>query len=1058
MQWLANLSVRRPVLATVLILVLLVVGFVGYRTLGVDKFPKLDIPTITITTPYPGASPSAVEADITKKIEAAVNAVSGLDALTSTSVEGVSLVVAAFGLDIEPDQAVQEINEHLATVLRDLPGGSRPEVRKLDPDAAPVLVLAIKGPAGVPIRELTRFADRQVKQRLERLAGVGQVVVLGGQDRQLDVRLDAVRLAAAGVSALEVQRAIATSNVSVPGGRIERGDTNLTLRVDSRAQGAEQIAQIVVRQHGDLPIHVADVAEVVDTERDAESAASRDGVPAIALSVRKQSGTNTVAVVDRVTAAAAELAAALPAGYRLDVVRDNAVQIRTSTDQVLEHLVLGSVLAALIVLLFLGSLRSTIIAAVSIPVSIIATFGLMKLAGFTLNMMTLIALALAVGIVIDDAIVVLENIYRFIHEQRMKPFPAAIAATKEIGPAVLATTLSLLAVFLPVAFMSGIVGRIFLSFGLTMAFAIAISMIVAFTLTPMMASRMLAPPPDEARDQDHKLRRTWLERGSDFVYRPLARGYTAMLAYCLRHRWLVGLAIVGSCASMNVIKSRVGGDLLPANDDAQLEIYVQTPQGTTLEATTLIAERIARTTRRLPEVDSTLVTVADSNQREPNVGRVYAHLVDPEQRTRDQARVMAQVRADIARDVPAGTRVAVQPVNDFSVGGQSAAVLFAISGPDLDKLEGYGKQVVAKMRSVPGVADLDSSLVDPVAETTVEPDLDRAARLGVDPADITGTLGVLIGGVEASTFEHDGDQYPVLVRAAEQFRDDPSALSSIHVPSRLHGQVPLSDVIRLRAGAATSKITRVSRERAVMITMNIAPGFSQSAIIGVLEQTIRDLGMPAGYAVEAFGGSKELAKLKGAFALAIGLAIIFMYLVLAAQFESWLSPFIIMLSLPLVVPFALMSLAITGGSLNIFSMLGVIVLFAMVKKNAILQVDHTNVLRRSGTPRTEAVLAASRERLRPILMTTFAFVAGMLPLVTSKGVGSGYSKAIASVVVGGQMLSLLLTLVAIPVIYTWFDDLARSGRRLAGALRRHRPVLDRGAGELGLADLHSGEP
>jgi hydrophobe/amphiphile efflux-1 (HAE1) family protein len=991
-----------------------------------------------------------VEADVTKKVEAAVNSVSGLDALTSTSTEGASLVVASFNLDIDPETAVQEVNEHLATVLRDLPGNARPEVRKVDPDAAPVLVLTVKGPAGLPIRELTRFADTRVKQRLERLAGVGQIAVLGGQDRQLDVRLDALRLAAAGVSALDVQRAIATSNVSVPGGRIEGGDTTTTLRIDSRVLDAEQLGQIVVRQRGELPIHLADVAEIADAERDPESSASRDGVPAIALSVRKQSGTNTVAVVDSLTAAVRELAASLPAGYRLEAVRDNSVQIRTSTDQVLDHLILGSLLAAFVVLLFLGNLRSTIIAAVSIPVSIIATFGLMKLAGFTLNLMTLLALALAVGIVIDDAIVVLENIDRFIHEQRMKPFRAAIAATREIGPAVLATTLSLLAVFLPVAFMNGIVGRIMLSFGLTMAFAIFISMIVAFTLTPLMASRMLAPPPAEGQ----ALRRTWLERGSDLVYRPLARGYTALLAFCLRHRWVVGLAIIGSLASMGVVKSRVGSDFIPQNDDAQLEIYVQTPQGTTLEATTLVAERLARAARRLPEVESTLVTVGDSNQREPNVGRVHARLIAPERRASDQAHVMARLRADIARDVPAGTRVAVQPISDFSLGGQNAVVMYAISGPDLGELERYGKQVVAKMRTVPGVVDLDSSLVDPVAETAVEPDLDRAARLGVDPADITATLGVLIGGVEASTFEYDGDPYPVFVRAAEQFRDDPSALSAIHVPSRLHGQVPLSDVIRVRAGLATAKINRVSRERSVFITMNVAPGFSQSAIIGELERAIRDLNMPASYSAVPFGTSRELAKLKAAFALAIGLSIIFMYLVLAAQFESWLYPFIIMLSLPLVLPFALMSLAITGGSLNMFSMLGVIVLFAMVKKNAILQVDHTNVLRRAGTPRTEAVLAANRDRLRPILMTTFAFVAGMLPLVTSKGVGAGYSKAMASVVVGGQMLSLLLTLLAIPVLYTWFDDIAQAGRRLVRVLRRDRPVLDRGAAELGLVDLH----
>jgi len=1042
-QWLANICVRRPIFAAVLILLFVVVGVVGYTSLGVDKFPKVDFPLITIVTPYPGASPGAVETDVTDKVEEAVNTVNGLDTLTSVSTEGVSLVIAQFDLEVDPDKAAQDINEHLATVLRDLPEGTRPEVRKADPDAAPVVVLSVKGPAGTPWREMTRFADKQVKQRVERIAGVGQAVILGGQDRQIDVNLDAIRLAAAGVSALEVERAIAAGNVNVPGGAMEMGPKNTTLRVEGRAVDPDQIGDIVVRQIGSNPVKVRDVADIEDTQKDAETSAVRNGTPAIALSIRKQTGTNTVAVVDAVKASVAELQKSLPPGYSVDVVRDNSIQIRTSADQVLEHLVLGAGLAALVVLLFLGSLRSTIIAALSIPTSIIATFGLMMVAHFTLNLMTLLALALAVGIVIDDAIVVLENIYRFVDEKRMKPFPAAIHATKEIGLAVLATTLSLMAVFLPVAFMTGIVGRFLYSFGLTMAFAIGVSMIVAFTLTPMMAARMLPLPPPEGQHR----RKTVLERTSDFIYRPIARVYSGVLAFCLRHRWIVGVAIAGAFASCFGVVKKVGGDFLPPNDEAQFEIYVQAPEGTTLEATTLTSERLARRTRLLPEVDSTLVTVAGGDQRQTNVGNVYVHLVDPEKRTRSQAEVMEDVRKHVLSDVPPGTRVAAQQVNDFSIGGQNAIVSYVISGPDLDKLEHFGKTVLAKMHEVPGVVDLDSSLVDPVDETTVKPDLDRAAMLGVDASDITNTLAVLIGGVQASTFEDRGDQYPVWLRAAERYRDDPQALTLIAVPSRTLGQVPLSDVVRVGGNQAISKITRQSRERAVTITMNVSPGFSESEIVGKLQQTIKDLDLPPGYTAEPFGRSKEMAKMAKAFLFAILLAIVFMYLVLAAQFESLLYPLIIMLSLPLTLPFAVFSLLLTGGSLNIFSMLGIIVLFAMVKKNAILQVDHANGLRRQGLPRTEAVLAASRDRLRPILMTTFAFVAGMLPLITSQGIGSGFSKAMASVVVGGQTLSLLLTLVAVPVIYTWFDDVARWFR----GDKKHK--IDRGAAEVGVIDM-----
>jgi hydrophobe/amphiphile efflux-1 (HAE1) family protein len=1052
MQWLSNISVRRPIFAMVLIAVLVVVGIVGKMRLGVDKFPKIDFPVITIVTPYPGASPAAVETDVSQKVEEAVNSVSGLDTLTSVSTEGVSLVIAQFDLEVNPDKAAQDITEHLATILRDLPANTRPEVRKADPDAAPVIVLSVKGPKDVPARDLTKFADKQVKQRIERLPGVGQIVILGGQDRQINVNLDPIRLASTGVSALEVQRAIAVSNVNVPGGRIETGPTNTSLRIEGRALQPDQIGSIVVRQLAEHPIRVRDVATIVDSEEDPDTSASRNGVAAIALSVRKQSGTNTVAVVDLVNKAVEELKTKMPAGYSVDIVRDNSLQIRTSVSQVLEHLVVGAILAALVVLLFLGSLRSTIIAAVAIPVSIISTFGLMMAFGFTLNLMTLLALALAVGIVIDDAIVVLENIYRHIDEKRMKPFVAAIAATKEIGLAVLATTLSLMAVFLPVAFMSGIVGKFLYSFGLTMAFAIFVSMIVAFTLTPMMASRMLSNPPPPGEEP----RKSWLERGSNFIYRPIERVYSGILAFCLRRRWVVGIAIFGSCASLAVTTKHVGGDFLPPNDEAQFEVYIQAPEGTTLEATTLLAERMARKIRDYPEVDSTLVTVADGDQRQSNVGRIYARMTDPETRARSQADVMELVRKEVLPSAPHTWHIAVQQVNDFSLGGQNAVVSYVISGPELEKLEVYGKKVLSEMRKTPGVVDLDSSLVDPVVEATVEPDLDRAAMLGVDPQNITATLAVLVGGIAASTFEDHGDQYPVFLRAAERFRNDPEAIYLIGVPSQTLGQVPLSDVIKLGHGIATSRITRQSRERAVTITMNVSPGFSEQTIVASLQKTIKDLDMPAGYTAEPFGRSKEMARMQKAFLFAIGLAFIFMYLVLAAQFESWLYPFIIMLSLPLTLPFAIISLIITGGSLNIFSMLGLIVLFAMVKKNAILQVDHANGLRRQGLPRTEAVLAASRDRLRPILMTTFAFVAGMLPLVTSQGIGAGFSKAMASIVVGGQVLSLLLTLVAIPVIYTWFDDLSIGVRRTWRSIfSGGKAPPDRGQSEIGIVDIHA---
>jgi hydrophobe/amphiphile efflux-1 (HAE1) family protein len=1040
MQWLSSISVRRPVFATVIILTLVVVGIVGYRGLGVDKFPKIDFPMVTVTTVYPGAAPTSIETDVSDKIEAAVNTVSGLDTLTSISTEGASLVIAQFDLEKDPDQAVQEIQERVNGVLDELPRAARtPEVKKADPDAAPVAVIAVK--ADAPVREITRVADTIVRRNIERIRDVGQVLLVGGQKRRIELELDPIRARAAGINALEVQRAVAVANVSIPGGRMLEGATQATIRIEGRALDPAQIGEIVVRQQGDHPIRVKDVAVVHDTQEDADSAAIHDGNPSVVLSVRKQSGKNTVEVVERIKAAMAGLAASLPEGYTVEIVRDNSELIKTSASQVIEHLVLGSFLAALVVLLFLGSLRSTFIAAISIPVSIVSTFALVAAAGFTLNMMTLLALALAVGIVIDDAIVVLENIYRFIHEKGMKPFPAAVQATREIGMAVLATTLSLMAVFLPVAFMSGIVGRFLLSFGLTMAFAIGVSLIVSFTLTPMMAARML-PPPGSVQ------RKSFLERAVDRAYRPLERGYMRLMRFALRRRWVVGLAIVASCATVPVVAPRVGFGFIPLNDEAQFEIFLRAPEGTNLDATTLLAERIARDTRKIPEVTHTVVTVADSDQKQANVGKIYVRLTDPDERARTQDDVMEDVRKKVLVNLPEGTRAAAQLVNDFNVGGQqNAAVSYLIRGPELEKLEKYGRAVVDKMQAVPGAVDLDYSLYDPSPESLLLPDLDRAAALGVDPGDITATLAVMVGGVEASQFEDKGEQYAVFLRAAERFRTDRSSLNLLTVPSRTAGQVPLSDVVKFDNGVGPSQITRTGRTRSVTITCNIKMGYAEDDIAKALGGIIADLDMPPAYTAEPFGRSKEAAKVKAAFAFAILLAFVFMYLVLAAQFESWLYPFVIMLALPLSFPFALISLLLLGQQLNIFTQLGILVLFGMVKKNSILQVSQANHLREQGMARDEAVLEASRERLRPILMTTFAFVAGMLPLVFSSGIGSGFSKAMAGVVVGGQMLSLLLTLVAIPVAYTWADSLRERTGRLWRKVFRGAGV-DRGAQEL----------
>ncbi|NVB36561.1 efflux RND transporter permease subunit [Pseudenhygromyxa sp. WMMC2535] len=1037
MQWLASLSVRRAVFAAVINIVVIVVGIVGYMGLGVDKFPNIDIPTLTITTVYPGASPSAVETDVTETIEAAVNAVAGLDTLTSTSSEGVSVVIASFTLETSVDVAAQDIRDRVETVLDELPDGvEAPQVQKIDPDAVPILTLSVQG--DVPIAELTKIADDDVRRRLETISGVGQVDIIGGRERRVEVELDPIRMRSAKIGATEVQMAIARANADTPGGTLEFGATAENVRVVGRAANAEQIGAIVVRQLGDRPVFLRDIADVHDGIEDAESAAYRDGESTVALTLRKQSGGNTIEVVYAAREVVEALASELPPGVSLEIVRDNSESTRTSIDSVLEHLLVGGMLAALIVLLFLGDLRSTIISAISIPISVIGTFALMSILGFTLNMMTLLALALSVGIVIDDAIVVIENIHRFIHEKGMKPFPAAIAATEEIGLAVLATSLSLMAVFLPVAFMDGMVGRFLLSFGVTMACAIAVSVVVSFTVVPMLSARLL--PPEDAAHKPGPV-----SRFVDACYRPVERAYMAMLRFALRRRWVIVLACIASMLAVGPLAKAAGFGFMPVNDDAQFELYVEAPSDTTIEGTALISERIARETRSIPGVAYTLATIADNTQKQANVARIYVRLVDPAEREVSQEQLMNQARELLAGKVPEGVTVAVQTVSDFG-SGQTQGVQFALVGPDLERLDGYAREAIAQLAEVPGVVDPQANIDPPIPELRLRPDLDRAAALGVSPGDISSSLSLLVGGANVSKYlAEDGEQYDVFVRASEDVRLDENLLSLLTVPSQTVGQVPLSDVVDVDRGLGPSVINRLSRERQITIGANVAPGAAQGAIITALQEIIADLDMPAGYKAVPLGQTKELEKMGQAFVLAFLLAFVFMYLVLAAQFDSWLHPLTILLALPLTLPFAFASVVLFGQQLNLFSILGLLVLFGVVKKNSILQIDQANQLREQGMERREAILTANHQRLRPILMTTIAFVAGMLPMVFSHGIGSGLSRAMATIVVGGQTLSLLLTLLAIPVIYSIFDDAARLFARIA---EKRGTAVDRGRAEV----------
>ncbi|HEU4794355.1 MAG TPA: efflux RND transporter permease subunit, partial [Pyrinomonadaceae bacterium] len=776
-----------------------------------------------------------------------------------------------------------------------------------------------------------------------------------------------------------------------------------------------------------------------DGAEEPRTEARLNGQPAVTLIVSKQSGENTVAVADEVKSRLEEISKTLPPGFKTEVVGDQSIFIKASIEAIQTHLIEGSILAAIVVFVFLWSFRSTLIAGLAIPTSIIATFGLMAAMGFTLNNITMLALTLMVGIVIDDAIVVLENIFRFIEEKGMPPFQAAIEGTKEIGLAVMATTLSLLAVFLPVGFMGGIVGRFMSSFGLTSAFAIAVSLLVSFTLTPMLAARLIRRSED-AKERPVERNTEPRDHGSkqSRFYRPVDRTYTKMLTWSMSHRWAIVLACVLVIASIIPLFMFVGKNFLPVDDQSQFEIQVRAPEGSTLAATSNLAERIAVDLRKLPGVTDTLTTIGGGQQEQVNLASIYVKLMPIKERDVTQEQLMVRARSEVlpkfVQQYQGQLRTSVQQVAAISGGGfRNADIQYVIGGPDLKKLTEYSDKLLEKMKTIPDVVDADSTLISGKPELRVVIDRDRAADLGVRVGDIAQALNSLVAGQKVSTFNAGTDQYDVRVRAVGEFRTSAEGLQRMIVSSTKIGWVSLDNLVRVEEGTGPSAIDRLNRQRQVMLLGNVRPGGSQAAVIDQLNQFVQEIGIDPTYSTGLAGRSKELGRAGYYFGLAFLLSFVFMYMVLAAQFESFIHPVTILLTLPLAIPFGILSLLMTGQTVNIFSGLGLLLLFGVVKKNAILQIDHTNQLRERGMERLEAIVRANRDRLRPILMTTIALVAGMLPLTIATGPGSGTNRSIGVLVVGGQTLCLLLTLLAVPVFYSLFDDLAKS--RIWGSIR-----------------------
>ncbi len=1046
MQKLAEICIRRPVFATMIVLSLVVVGAASFFRLGVDRFPSVDLPTVSIRTGLPGGSPQEVESLVTQQIEEVVNTVDGIDELRSISGQGTSFVIATFKLDRDLESAAQDIRDRVNSLGRNLPEDATPPViQKFDNDSTPVVTISLS--ADRSIRELTELADKTVRVQLERVSGVGEVRVVGGLDRAINIWIDAERLAAYQIPVTAVRSALTRQNADVPGGNVDTGREELVLRTMGRYTDPRAFEELVIANVNGSPIRLRDVAHVEDGTKEQRSVARLNGVPTVTLEVRRQSGANTIEVINGIKAELPRVTGQLPADVKTEVIRDQSRYIEAALREIQKHLVLGSILASLVVLLFMRSWRSTLIAAVAIPCSLISTFAMMRALDFTLNSVTMLALVLMVGVVIDDAIVVLENIFRFIEEKRMEPREASREATKDIGLAVLATTLSLVVIFLPVSFMSSISGRFLYQFGITAAVAILVSLLVSFTLTPMMSSRLIRVRDADAGKGGHAAG----SRGG--FYRWIDKSYTAMLAFAMRHRLAVSMVALAVVFSSIPLYRAVKQEFIPSNvDEAEFEVNVNGPEGTNLAVMNEAMQAIEKDILSTPGVRLVLSNAGGGFLGGVNQARAYVRIVPHDERTfslgrlwtetkngnplrafkgnYSQQEVMLEVRRRLRKYSPLTSGVRNAPSFNFGAGGRFD-IDFNLRGPDIVALATYADELMKRSQTLGGIVDADTTLKLNKPELRVEIDRARAADLGVDSTDIATALRLMVGGEDrASRFRDESinEDYDVQLRLAEQDRNDVATIQRLYVPSSRGGLVRLDNLVTIKRDTSPSRIDRLNRERLVSMRASVAPGFALADRIEALRGAVAQMNLPAAYTTTVSGRARELEKTFTEFIWAFILSIIFMYMILASQFESTIHPVTILLSLPLSIPFALLSLWATGDTLNLYSALGILVLFGVVKKNSILQIDHMNSLRERGMERYEAIMQGNRDRLRPILMTTLALISAMLPLALGTGPGAEERRSIAVVVIGGQMLSLLLTLIATPVVYSLLDDLRHTAR------------------------------
>ena len=1037
MQRLAEISIRRPVFGTMIVLALVVVGIAGYLKLGVDRSPPVDVPTIYVSTRLPGASPVEVESLISQPIEEQVNTVEGITELRSISGVGSSFVIIQFDLSRKVSAALEDVRNRVSVMGNELPRDADPtQVTKFDTERNGVISISLSGDRSQ--RELTELADKIVKVQLERALGVGEVEINGGLQRAISVWVDPDRLAAYQLSITAVRNAIARQNANVPGGNVISSVREHTLRTVGRLASAAEFNDLVVTTVNGSPVRIRDLGWAEDGTKEQRTVSRLNGRPAVTVVVKRQADANTVEVIEAVKRKLPGIQAQLPADIKFEVIEDQSRYIYEALHEINVHLVLGSILASLVVFAFMRSWRATIIAAVAIPCSVISTFGVMWALDFTLNSVTMLALVLMVGIVIDDAIVVVENIFRFIEEKRMNPFDAAREATAEIGTAVLATTLSLVVIFVPVSFMSSIAGRFLYQFGITAGVAVMVSLLVSFTLTPLMSARLFS-----LRGVTASTHGGAHSRGG--LYGWMEGLYLAVLGFCMRWRLAVLVLAIGIMATSIPLYQALRQEFTPGNtDEGEFEIGLTAKEGTSLTQMDEVALMAERELRAMPQLRLVQGGIGSSRIGGANTARFFVRLAPHKERVfmwsrllsrtpgdafkgnYSQRDVLQEVRARL-RKIP-GVRVSARPSGgSINLGGPNFEIDFSILGPDLESLSKIAEDLRARSAEL-GLADADTTLKLDKPEFRVHVNRERAAALGVAVEDIATALRIMVGGDDRVSRFRDasvGDDYDVQLRLADGKRNDRETIARLYVPRQGGGLVRLDNVVDIVEGQTASRIDRLDRQRQVSLRGSIAPGFALKDRLEALETAFKELNLPATYSTKISGRGRELERTFSEFLWAFLLSVIFMYMILASQYESLVHPFTILLSLPLSLPFALFSLWVTNNTLNLYSALGLLVLFGVVKKNAILQIDHMNTLRRTGMERLQAIMDGNRDRLRPILMTTLTLVAGMIPLALGTGPGAEERRAVAVVVIGGQTLCLLLTLLVTPVVYSYLDDLGQ---------------------------------